>query len=337
MRWLYKLIRKIFPRQWHGLFTALLYDLKIKPTVNRKVKTPFSKGIIVLSADFEMAWAFRYSKTRGDKAEEMGLRERANVPKLLALFEKYSIPITWATVGHLFLDSCSKGLESNSHPEMPRPPFFENSNWNFSKGDWYQHDPCSNYKESPAWYAPDLIEQIISSPVGHEIGCHTFSHIDCTDMNCTPELLEAELKACIDLADKKGIKLKSIVFPGGTNGNYSTLKKLGFTSYRKASNFHIDLPTIDKDGLVRIPSSYTLDKSSYSWSSKRYIRMANSFVCKAEEKKMVAHLWFHPSMDPWYLENVMPSILETIARYRDEQKIQILTMEQLAEEFLKNN
>jgi hypothetical protein len=64
-------------------------------------------GLVVFSADFEMAWAFRYSKTLASKAVEIGLKERENVPTLLDLFDKYQIPATWATVGHLFLNECS--------------------------------------------------------------------------------------------------------------------------------------------------------------------------------------------------------------------------------------
>jgi peptidoglycan/xylan/chitin deacetylase (PgdA/CDA1 family) len=336
MRWLYKMIRNILPPEWHGLLTALLYDLNIKPAVNRKIKSPFAKGIIVLSADFEMAWAFRYSKTKYDQAEIMGLKERKNVPRLLSLFEKYRIPVTWATVGHLFLDSCSKESGSIPHPEMPRPPFFENTNWSYTIGDWYHHDPCTNYKESPAWYAPDLIEQIIQSPVGHEVGCHTFSHIDCSDKNCNPDLFKAELKSCIELAREKGAQLKSMVFPGGTHGNYMVLKSLGFTSYRKATKWHIDIPVIDEYGLVRIPGSYTLDKSKHNWSSGRYIKTANSFVLKASKNKMIAHFWFHPSMDEWYIENVMPSVLEFIHKLENEGLIELLTMGQLAERVISN-
>jgi len=332
---IYSFIRRVTPTKWHGLFTSMLYDLGIKPTVNHTVKSPFSKGIIVISADFEMAWAFRYSKTKGPIAEELGLRERENVPKILALFDKYKIPITWATVGHLFLESCSKATGQNPHPNMPRHTFFENKNWKFSHGDWYQHDPCSNYKDSPAWYAPDLIDQIIKSPVGHEIGCHTFSHIDCTDKNCTPELLNAELNECVKEAQKKGIQLKSIVFPGGTNGNYEVLKNAGFKCYRKSTNFHIDIPVLDKHGLVQIPSSYNLDRSNLNWTAKRYIRMANSFVKKASKHKMVAHLWFHPSLDKWYIENVMPFVLENINREVREGRVEVYTMDKLAERFFQ--
>jgi hypothetical protein len=330
MRQFYIFIRKIIPSGWHGLLTALLFYLNIKPTVNRKVKIPFSKGIIVLSADFEMAWAFMYSKTRGNIAEEMGLHERQNVPVFLSLFEKYNLPVTWATVGHLFLESCQKETNVLPHSMMPRPGYFENRNWLFEKGDWYDADPCSDYFTSPAWYAPDLIDKIIKSPVNHEIGCHTFSHIDCTDKNCTTELLQAELQACIDVAAKKGIILKSMVFPGGTLGNYSILKEMGFTSFRKYMKYHIDVPVLDNFGLVQIPSSYTLDKSRYGWSAKTHISMANAFVLKAAKHKMVAHLWFHPSMDKWYLDEVLPDVLANIRKMEDQGKVEVLTMEQLA-------
>lgn len=337
MRWFYILLRRIFPAKWHGLLTAFLYDLKIKPTINRKAKSPFSKGIIVLSADFEMAWAFRFSKTRGKIADQMGLRERKNVPKLLALFEKYNIPVTWATVGHLFLESCKKEPGSLAHKEMLRPSFFINRNWNFTNGDWYQHDPCSNYTESPGWYAPDLIEQIISSPTNHEVGCHTFSHIDCTDNNCTPDLFYAEINECINQANRKGIQLKSMVFPGGTYGNFPVLKNLGFSCYRMATKFDINIPTIDKYGLVQIPSSHSLDKSSYNWPAKKYIKIANSFVIKASKRKMVAHLWFHPSMDEWYLNEVLPEVLANIRKMADNGKLEILTMDQIASKTISVN
>jgi peptidoglycan/xylan/chitin deacetylase (PgdA/CDA1 family) len=330
MKHLYTFIRNIVPSSWHGYLTYLIYFTGLKPSINKAVKSPFIKGIVVLSADFEMAWAFRYSKKRGHIAEEMGRQERENVPILLYLFEKYSIPVTWATVGHLFLDNCYKDKKLKAHPEMPRPAYFENRNWNYTKGDWYEADPCSDVGISPAWYAPDLIEKIIQSPVKHEIGCHTFSHIDCTDKNCTTELLQAELQACIDIAAKKGIKLKSMVFPGGTLGNYSILKEMGFTSFRKYMKYHIDIPVLDNFGLVQIPSSFTLDKSRYGWSAMTHIRMANAFVLKAAKHKMVAHLWFHPSMDKWYLDEVLPEVLANIRKMVDQGKVEVLTMEQLA-------
>jgi peptidoglycan/xylan/chitin deacetylase (PgdA/CDA1 family) len=220
---------------------------------------------------------------------------------------------------------------------MPRPGYFENNNWLFAKGDWYDADPCSDCKTSPAWYAPDLIDMIIQSPVHHEIGCHTFSHIDCTDKNCPADLLQSELQACIDVASKNGIKLKSLVFPGGTLGNYSMLRDMGFSSYRKPMKYHIDMPVIDKFGLVQIPSSHNLEKPPNNWSARTCIWMANSFVLKAARHKQVAHLWFHPSMNSWYLENVLPHILALIRKMEDEGKIEVLTMGKLTERILQRS
>lgn len=334
MRNLYAWIRRLLPSGMKGYLTALLYLTGIKPTVNKKVKSPFNKGIVVLSADFEMAWAFRFSKRKRNLAEETGLQERNNVPGLLSLFEKYRIPVTWATVGHLMLDSCQRGSDGLPHQEMPRPPYFENKNWLFEQGDWYDADPCTDYKSSPAWYAPDLVAQITGSEVHHEIGCHTFSHIDCTDKNCPSGLLEAELKMCIDIAREKGIQLKSMVFPGGTLGNFSMLQTLGFTNYRKSLKYHIDLPVIDQFGLVQIPSSFNLEKPKDNWSANFCIRIATAFVKKAAKHNLVAHLWFHPSMSTWYLENVLPGVLGFLRKMEDENKIEVLTMEQLTGKFL---
>lgn len=330
MRNLYSRFRGQLPEFWQGELTNLLYLLGIKPTVNTQKSSPFSKGVVVLSADFEMAWAFRFSKKQHENAEKLGIQERKNVPILLSLFEQYNIPVTWATVGHLLLERCNRSKDSLAHPDMMRPSYYENKNWSFSEGDWYDADPCSDYQKAPAWYASDLIDMIIKSPVKHEIACHTFSHIDCSNEFCPGELFKAELKECIKAAEAKKIKLVSMVFPGGTLGNFSILKELGFSCYRKIMRYHIDVPAIDQNGLVQIPSSYALYRSYPGWTSKRYIRMATSFLKIAAKNKMVAQFWFHPSLDPWYINNVLPTILDTIRVMVDDGNMEVLTMGQLA-------
>ena len=138
------------------------------------------KAVITISADFELAWAWQWSKQKDalKTAINKSRATRKNISNILEVAEKYNIPITWATVGHLFLKSC------NSHKEMSQLKSFENDFWKFNNSDWFINDPYSNYKEEPHWYAPDLINQIIKSPVNHEIGCHTFSHIDCREVLC---------------------------------------------------------------------------------------------------------------------------------------------------------
>jgi peptidoglycan/xylan/chitin deacetylase (PgdA/CDA1 family) len=330
---LYLKIRGRLSNDNKGRLSKFLVLSGLKPKVNTKAISPFEHGIVVFSADFEMAWAFRYSKTLGSRAGEVGLKERENVPTLLNLFDKYQIPVTWATVGHLFLNECGRNVQGIAHPEMPRPAYFENCNWLYNSGDWYDHDPGTNAITAPSWYAQDLIEQIISAKASHEIGCHTFSHLDFTHKNCPKELADAELDACIKLACEKEIKLKSMVFPGGTSGNYESLKGKEFLCYRKPMKYHIDLPYIDSYGLVAIPSSLGLDKNPYGWSKEFHLKMIRKFLEKTIKHKLVCHFWFHPSMDTWYLDNVMPEVVSMVEKFRDEGMLRVLTMGALAEEF----
>ncbi len=329
---LYSKIRERLSKSNKSRLSKFLILSGLKPKVNRKVVSPFKHGIVVFSADFEMAWAFRFSKTKHKSAVVTGLRERKNIPSLLKLIDKYNIPVTWATVGHLFLDTCNRDGTGLPHPEMPRPSFFENNNWNFDNGDWYKHDPCTDMLTDPAWYASDLVDQIITSSSGHEVACHTFSHADFTYENCPIELAEAELNACISVAEKKGKKLKSMVFPGGTFGHFETLKEKGLICYRMPMKYHIDLPYIDDHGLVVIPSSLGLDKDPYGWSKEFHLKMIGKFLEKSAKHKLICHFWFHPSMGSWYLENVMPDVLKMVAEYRNSGKIKVSTMGMLAEE-----
>jgi len=333
MKKLYKFILKILPKQWHSLISVLLIELKIKPTVNKRVKSPLSKGVVIFSADFEMAWAFRFSKTNREMAEQKGLKERENIPKLLALFDKYRISVTWAVVGHLFLKDCKRDQNGIAHNDMPKPEYFENHTWQFNSGDWYEHDPCTNVETDHAWYAPDLIEQIICSKIDHEIGCHTFSHLDFSYKNCPKVVADAELCACVTLAEKEGIQMRSFVFPGGTFGNYESLKENRFLCYRKPMSYHIDLPYKDSYGLIAIPSSLGLDKDPYGWSKDFHLKMIRKFLEKTIQNKLVCHFWFHPSMDKWYLENIMPEVVRMVGDFRDKGNLRVLTMGALAEEF----
>lgn len=332
---IYSLFRSFLSNRSKGFLTRFLVETGLKPKVNRKAESPFKKGIVVFSADFEMAWAFRFSKTKNREAVKKGLEERENIPVLLELFHQYRIPVTWATVGHLFLSECSKGTNGLAHPALPRPGYFENRNWNFSSGDWYQDDPCTNVVKDPAWYASDLIDKIISSDVKHEIACHTFSHLDFKYKNCPKVLADAELDECIKHAANLNIDLKSIVFPGGTSGNYESLVERGFICYRKPMKNHIDLPSIDKYGLVAVPSSLGLDKDPYGWTREFHLKMIRLYLEKAARRKLVCHFWFHPSMDLWYLENVMPEVLKMVALYEGSYKIEVKTMGQVAEEYKK--
>ena len=290
------------------------------------------KASLVISADFELGWAFRYSKANPNPVK-MAERARRNFPFLLNKFEEYNIPITWATVGHLFLKECKNG----DHDWMHRIPYFENRNWLYNRGDWFDCDPHTYWENAKEWYAPDLIEKILNSKVKHEIGCHSFSHIDLTYKNCPKEVADDEIKACIDAVKKWGIKLKSFVFPGGTYGNYEILKKYGLTSYRKTLGYELSYPIVDKKGLVVIPVSTGLDDNGLGWSKGYFIKRYKKYINKAIKTGTVCHFWFHPSLDRWFLYNVFPELLKYASEKRDKGELFIATMNDIAEYILQSD
>ena len=278
------------------------------------------KAVVILSADFELAWAWRVTKSSANplqKALHKAKTERENMPKILALCERYNIPVTWLTVGHLFLDSC-KRVGGIAHPDLPRLPHFENEWWRFSGKDWFEDDPCTNFKSDPLWYCPDLVEMILKSKVNHEIGCHTFSHIDCRDEVCTPENFRAEIEASLKAAERFGItKMESFVHPGHTIGNLTTLAEMGFTSYRTDYANILGYPRQHDTGLWEFTTTLELKYQS-NWSIASQINRYKTTFKRAIKNHAVAYLWFHPSFDAAFVEHIMPATFEWLDKHRDE-------------------
>ena len=175
----------------------------------------------------------------------------------------------------------------------------------------------------------DLVEIILKSRVSHEFGCHTFSHIDCTDINCPSGVFEDEINASIQAATNWGISLRSMVFPGGTAGNFEVLKRLGFQVYRKHASFDLAYPYMDETGLIVTYSSASFG-CRFDWSSSYYIKRFIKIIDKAIATRTAAHIWFHPSLDEWTLQNVMPEVFKYAAEKREEGSLWIGTMGQIA-------
>lgn len=293
------------------------------------------KAVLIISADFELAWAFRFSKNQEDavaNAKMRAQRARRNIPEIIALCQKYNIPITWATVGHLFLESCSKENEI-AHTDMQRLNHFESPFWKFDQGDWYKDDPCTNYQSDPEWYAPDLIKLILQSSVNQEVGSHTFSHIDCRESVCPPEVFKSELSKCVEVAKDFQINLKSFVFPGHTFGNFDLLPEFGFSSFRTNYKNILGYP-IKKSNLLWEHQSTGEFTIRPSWSVNYQIYRYKKIIDKAIKNNTNCHFWFHPSVNSQFVEDIMPSVFEHIDKRRHE--IYITTMGEYTD-WLNNN
>ncbi len=291
---------------------------EVQKTDKKFIPHPY-KAVLIISADFELAWASRYSKSAEDpykRSIENAKRARKNIPDILDLCDINNIPITWATVGHLFLEKCSK-KDGKAHPEMNRLDHFENEFWNFRKGDWFDLDPCTNWKEAPEWYAPDIIKDILNRKTGHEIGCHTFSHIDCRDEICTKATFTDEIKECKKLAEIYNIKLRSFVHPAHTIGNLDNLAGMGFTNFRTNYRNVLGYPKEHSNGLWEFEqtSEFVYRKA---WSIDYHIHRYTEIINRAIKSNTVCYFWFHPSFNTIIVDKILPHVFTFIKEKKNE-------------------
>jgi hypothetical protein len=272
------------------------------------------KAVCLISVDFEQAWAYLHSKKSKANATLFGIQTRSNIPKILDLCDKFNVPVTWATVGHLFLDSCTaeNGLK---HGNLERIPHFENEFWKFQEGDWFDNDPCTDFQTNPEFYGSNLINEILKRKVKHEIACHTFSHIDCSDKRCPAEVFQDEITECLSLAKSKGIEMKSFVHPGHEIGHLNELFELGFESYRTNFGDTLGIPEKHKSGLWELKNSAELAYRK-NWSEKLNTYKFVQIMNRAVKYRKVIVFWFHPIMDSLTLDKV----IEPVFRYLDEHR-----------------
>jgi hypothetical protein len=336
----YSLIRKFLGKKFNSKLTKFVFAISRKPfakknlTRSKKLFPNGESGGLIISVDFELAWAFRYSKKYSDPllvASQLSQKTRLNFATLLFLAEENKIPYSWATVGHLFLESCKPG----DHNWMNRIPYF-NDHWKYIKGDWFEHDPSTSYQENENWYAPDLIKLILASNINHELGCHTFSHIDFSDKNCPSLVAEDEIVACINAMAPYGIRPKSMVFPGGTYGNIAVLKKYGFNIYRRNVEYDIAYPYRDKFGLLVSPTSACFDKTYDDWTPNYTLKRFKKYIDKAILTNTISHFWFHPSIDQWTINNLFPELFYFFDQQRQKGNLWIGTMGEISDYINKN-
>ncbi|MEO8169071.1 MAG: hypothetical protein ABI623_12540, partial [bacterium] len=288
---------------------------------------------VTFSIDFELAWGWAYAKGKTrEEAVSIGLRERRHVPLILERMDQYSIPATWATVGHLFLDSCARDEHSVAHNHMVHLPHFETNYWRFASGDWYQVDPCSDFQRDPAWYAPDLITKIMEAKVQHEIGSHSFSHSG-FGCYCPPDVADGEIDACIEAMKGFGLTPKTWVFPGNDVGNFKAIAKKGFRNVRSfpVKRAEISLPIKRTDGMWDIPDSTPIDLEGSGWDFKERLERLKKFVDKAAETNLCAHIWFHPSLPLDQMNGLLFPLLEYCSQQRSKGLIDVLTIDQLVD------
>lgn len=308
-----------------------------------------SSATVVLSLDAELRWGFH---DHNDIPIERIRHARESWEYIITLFDEYHIPATWAVVGHLFLDACD-GVHSD-HP---------------AGEDWFSCDTDKRHTPDSGWFGQDLINAIYNSEVDHDIGAHTFSHIEFGKQGVSRDVAEAELRYSASAAEDYGVDLKSFVFPRNNIGHRGLLAKHGFRCYRGASPERwyngkplrqvgklatfafgttpppIVTPEIERDGIVNVPASlylFTFDGSVRdaieAVTGDPVLRQVELGLEKLRERKQgILHLWFHPNnITTTRDRHRLKQLISMIAEYQNNSGIKVETMSQVADRVKAN-
>lgn len=319
------------------------------------------RGNFVISLDFEIYWGVRDVLQLDQYCNHL-LGVRKVIPGLLQLFKQYEIQATFATVGFLFFkdkEELLAGLpEKKPHYTDKHISPYEDSFNEVGKDE----------SEDPFHFAPSLIEKI--NAAGQEIGCQTFSHYYCLENGQTIEDFREDIKAAKRIAAKRGVTLKSFVFPRNqyneaylkvcseegitsfrgneTSWLYTAKNAESETSFRRAirlmdaylniSGHHCYNPHYEKEThLCNIPASrflrpYAKKAAFMDWL--RLQRITNSMT-HAAKNGLTYHLWWHPHNFGINLtENLsfLEKILQHYQKLNNKYSFSSVNMQKLAEQ-----
>jgi peptidoglycan/xylan/chitin deacetylase (PgdA/CDA1 family) len=304
---------------------------------------------VVVSLDAELGWGFHdHDDPPTDRVESA----RPAWFRLVDLFERSNVPATWAIVGHLFLDWCD-----GTHTDHP------------AGSAWFGRDPGGDSRSKPDRFGRDLITSLRDSDVDHEIGTHTFSHVEFGKAETTREVADAELRQAKAVAAEDGLELQSMVFPRNNVGHLDVLADHGVLAYRgveparwfdgrpgqplgKLAEYTFGLsapnivdPYVDEHGLVNVPASLYL--YGFEGTAKR---LASPFTTTpvldqveagldalVDRGEGVFHLWLHPNNLTTESDiQRMARVVDLLATYRRDHDVEIRTMSDVATEVLRS-
>lgn len=293
-------------------------------------------GTVVLSIDAELGWGYHDLTAPPAARLESG---REGWKTLLELLDTYRIPATWAVVGHLFLRECDRC-------HAPHP----------IDDEWFAREREEWDARPDLRFAPNLIEAIDDADVDHEIGCHSFSHVDFGSEATTTQIARAELVASLEAAESSSVPadMASVVFPHNSPGHRDVLAEWGFRCYRgigpngeppstsvlrTIGNATVRTPPlvepgIDEFGLVNVPASihlYGLSDSARRVCKRLWTDPVVAAVCRgidaATDGDGVFHVWMRPNdlLTDADVERLR-TVLAYVARRRELSGLNVRTM-----------
>ena len=302
----------------------------------------FNKGILIISLDTELGLG-HLADSEIKIFDSLFYKTKPVIKRLLALFKKYDISVTWAIVGKLIENTQKKEID-----------FF------------YKNDKIyQNYlnENSDIYAYKNLINDIRFFSKKHDIGSHSYSHITFgpgrRNFYADNDLATEDFRNNNSVFINHKIRPISFVFPQNISGHLKILKQFKFKVFRGPENkwynsFKGVLKKILKflDNILPIPPSVSLPKNRdglietngnlhfaiVPFGYRKFIpfwilKIKLLFgIHKAIRKNKIFHLWTHP-YDLTFREESHFQLLEWFLKiskkYSDEGRLKIITMKDL--------
>ena len=291
-----------------------------------------TKGKLTISIDLELAWGV-WDKLTPDYLRMVEIAERSICEGLIELFDRYDVPATWAVVAALLDERSAESRPGNK----------------------------------TCWYAPDIIDWLVHSNAGHEIGSHGGKHVYFCDIS--PSEAQEDLDFASAVHADHSLPFRSLVFPRNAVGHLQLVACAGLRTFRgpdvgvfqvahragrlvgRAANFADKFLPIaptpvaaERCGdLVDIPGSMLLLGRN---GMRRFILPAVSRgklkmgLARARRTNRIFHLWFHPSNFYYRRDEQLATLAWFLDHVADEVSrghIEVRTMGSYADEMIPND
>lgn len=299
-------------------------------------------GSIVVSVDAELGWGYHDYDSPPVRRVEGARRGWA---RLVDLFDRYEVPATWAVVGHLLLEDCD-----GEHPDHP------------AADGWFARERDAWRSRPDLRFARGLVDDVLEAAVEHDVGCHSFSHVEFGAPETGRELARSEIRASLDAARERDLQMRSFVFPRNSVGHREVIADASFTCYRGRSPIrpvgrlrpvrklsraafghgYLVEPQVDEYGLVNVPRSLylfgiegPLRALAEPFVGDPIVRQVRQGVEQAASDDGLFHVSLHPNdLTGERKIRRMESVLSTIDRWRSESTLDVETMRDVADRVL---
>ncbi|WP_239023045.1 polysaccharide deacetylase family protein [Pontibacter mangrovi] len=274
-----------------------------------------------ISLDFELYWGV-FDKVVLENKQQNFSHTRRIIPKLLSLFAREEVHVTWATVGMLF----AKDWQDWQNFEPAQHPTYTNKQLSAYR---LQKLYSQNLALNTNFFAPELVKLIANTPY-QELATHTYCHYYCKEQGQTLEQFREDLRAAKRIARAKGLPAPaSLVFPRNQfNQEYLIVCfEEGITSVRSNPKDWFWKDTVEDkflnkifrtgDGYLPVGQRTSFPLSSLqqaegmplSIPASRFLRPVNGSkpllnklrlkrilneMSEAAKRKECYHLWWHP-------------------------------------------